>query len=131
MEDEAENAVYVTERLGEIISFSDPKVEFDAENNLHILHVNGRGMYRYTRVNAKGGLITRDNFDSVNDLQPQLFKTKDGSVLVQGGRKEDQSTRRELLSAAQALMRPAPEKPLGTTLPITPSEPSAVPPLQK
>jgi hypothetical protein len=112
VEDEAENLVYTTQRLGEIVTFTDPQTSFDSDGNLHIMYVAGKAVYRYTRVSAKGAVEAQDTFSSVNDSQPHFFTTKDGSVLVQGGRKEDASTRRELLSEAQQLIRKAPEKPL-------------------
>lgn len=126
IEDEAENAVYTTERLGEVVSFTDSKTVFDADNNLHILHVNGKGAYRYTRVDWKGNVQEKANFTSVNDSQPQLFTTRDGAVLVQGGRKEDATNQRELLSAAQTLIKKAQEQ----KLPLSQGayDPSAVQP---
>lgn len=122
VEDEALNVVYATERLGEIVSYADPLTMFDAQGNLHIIHVSGKGLYRYSRVGPKGEIQTQQAFSSDDQSRPQLVATQDGAVLVLGGRKEDASTARELLSKGQALFRKAPT-PSFPAPPISPSAP--------
>lgn len=103
VEDEKENVVYVTHPIGEIVDFTAPRTAFDEQGRLHILHVIGRGLHRYTVASPVGAILNRDEYQSVGDFSPSLVKLKDGSVNVLGARPRPPN-RRERLSEAQLLL---------------------------
>jgi hypothetical protein len=98
------NAVLANYQLGETVSYTEPQVYFDAQNRLHILHRQGNGVHRYTRLNTDGRIESQVNYAAVNESIPFLRKTAEGDILVAGGRAENQFNAREKLSESQKLL---------------------------
>ncbi len=117
----SENLVYATIGLGELVSASDPLMEFDPQGDVHILQCTALSTYLYTRASADGKVLDQRLFKAIEwQPRPQLQKLEDGSVIVYGGTPQD-TTPRERLSDSQhgdrvdgpmapgeALRRPAP-----------------------
>jgi hypothetical protein len=71
-------------RLGQIVSFGQPKAQIDKECNLHVLFANGPHSFLYTTFNPQGDLLARDTYD-YSDTRPKLQLSDAGKVFVTGG----------------------------------------------
>jgi hypothetical protein len=112
VEDTKENLVYANHKLGEVVAYNPPQSLFDASGLLHILHNQGQGTYHYVRIDPHGQIQAQMNYASFNQSTPMLRKTEDQSIMVQGGRAENEFTARERLSAAQNLLAREPVLPV-------------------
>ena len=101
VEDSAQNLVYANVLLGEIVDLEVPEILFDNAGQVHILQLAGNGVYRYTRADAAGTVVSQSVYDSINQNVPHLFRDT-GGILVNGGRQENDATRRERLSDNQS-----------------------------
>jgi hypothetical protein len=105
VEDSAQNLVYSNVLLGEIVDLEVPEILFDNAGQIHILQLAGNAVYRYTRADAAGTVVSQSVYDSINENVPHLFRDN-GGVLVNGGRQENDTTRRERLSDNQSRVTP-------------------------
>jgi len=101
VEDPAENIVYATLALGEMVSFIDPEVYFDPQGNIHVLQPYALGTYLYTRADPDGKILHQTIFKTYQTIPPRLTKLDDGNVTVIGGMAENPNTPRERLSQGQ------------------------------
>ncbi|MDE1170373.1 MAG: hypothetical protein PW734_04055 [Verrucomicrobium sp.] len=126
-EEPAQNLVYSTARLGEIVDLGKPQTAFDAEGRLHVLFLTGNAVYRYVRAGQDGAPLSQKLYDSLPENPPRLQAAADGSVLVAGGRLQTEGTRRERLSEVQGRVKSAQPtfEPLSPSL--TPSAPRGGP----
>src|SRR5258708_7371942 len=81
----AENAVYATLALGELVSFIDPDVFFDPQGDIHVLQPIAMGTYLYTRADQDGKVAHQTIFKTFRAIPPRLHKVEDGNVTVVGG----------------------------------------------
>jgi len=94
------NLVYSTIRLGEIVGFTKPEVEFDSEGKIHLLHVSTSTLHRYSRLTKDGALEYQED-RQVTDAAPALVKTEDGGVQLAGGFNIREQVKRKKLSEDQ------------------------------
>jgi hypothetical protein len=152
----SENLVYANVGLGELVSASDPIMEFDPQGDVHILQCTALSTYLYTRASADGKVLDQRLFKAIEwQPRPQLQKLEDGSVIVAGGMQQDTAPRERLsdsqhgervdgpMAPGEPLTRPAPSPgppmdagptpnppatPVDTTSPTTPApEPNSAP----
>jgi hypothetical protein len=100
VEEPQENLVYSTTRLGKLISFTSPQVELDGNRGIHIVHPVGARLYRYTRANAEGAILSQEDRES-GATQPALAVRPGGVVQFVGGIEQKQRTERPRLSELQ------------------------------
>lgn len=96
VEEPANNTVYSTVRLGTVVGYTRPQVQFDAEGNLHVLHINTAKLHRYSRISPDGQVLEQED-RSAAGTAPTLISGNDGSVEVAGGiNMSEKPTRRKL-----------------------------------
>lgn len=100
VEEPSENKVYSTFSLGEVVTYIQPETHFDTEGNLHVLHAQGQGAFRYSRISSGGKLENQSDYRSSNQSRPTLVKSE-GIVMVQGGLTTKDQPKRARLSAGQ------------------------------
>ncbi len=66
------------------MSYDNPIVQFDAENNVHVLHATAPKNYLYTVVSLDGKVMKREAYQATT-AKPQLVRTADGSIALVGG----------------------------------------------
>ncbi|HSI87327.1 MAG TPA: hypothetical protein VK970_26295, partial [Candidatus Methylacidiphilales bacterium] len=98
VEDPNANRVYANTSLGEITD-TNPQILFDDSGNIHVLHIIGSGEYRYSRLDAMGGLQNQSKYISANGVPPKLMRMQDGGVLVAGGEQDKEKERKRLSSS--------------------------------
>ncbi len=84
IEDKENGVVYCTHQLGRLLAFGEPDVEFDADNNVHILHYIAPKSFMYTSVGLDGRVLDRKQYDTVK-AKPSLRRDPAGMVQVVGG----------------------------------------------
>jgi hypothetical protein len=108
VEEPDQNLVYSTVRLGKIVAFADPAVEFDALGNIHIVQVIGSRNYRYTEADANGRILKQEDRSAVVGMTtPTVAKANDGTVQFIGGVTKKDATERVKLSETQGSQIPA------------------------
>ncbi|MDD5261640.1 MAG: hypothetical protein PHD76_07290 [Methylacidiphilales bacterium] len=104
VEDPDINTVYTTIRLGKLTAYADPVVEFDKDQNIHIVHTVGAKTSRYTMANSKGKILKQED-RTVGDTKPTLAKAADGTVQLVGGIiPQEKKVRPKLSEGQQGLM---------------------------
>ncbi|MDR1190955.1 MAG: hypothetical protein LBK60_04715 [Verrucomicrobiales bacterium] len=102
VEEPDQNLLYTTIRLGRIVTFAEPVVQFDAHGHLHIVQVVGAKTYRYTEADASGVILYQEDRAEVPRLpRPTLAKTTDGEVQFIGGLTRQALAERAKLSETQ------------------------------
>jgi len=108
VEEPNQNLVYSTVKLGRIVAFADPVVEFDALGNIHIVQVIGSRNYRYTEADANGRLLKQEDRSAVVGMMvPTVARANDGTVQFVGGFTKKDVTERVKLSETQSDLMPA------------------------
>lgn len=80
------NIVYATQRLGTVVGYTKPQVQFDGSGNLHILHVKTSQLYCYSKMGANGALFDQENRQVVGPGSvPRLVAREDGTIALAGG----------------------------------------------
>jgi len=82
--DEQEGTVYATAQIGRLLSFGDPRVEFDINNDVHILHMTSPRTFMYTYMSLNGEVLSRATYRST-ERHPRLGRNSSGMVEVRGG----------------------------------------------
>jgi hypothetical protein len=82
--DPASGIVYCTHQLGRYMSYDTPVMQFDAENNVHILHNTAPKNYLYTVVSLDGRVLKREAYQATT-AKPRLVSRSDGSIALVGG----------------------------------------------
>jgi hypothetical protein len=95
------NMVYPCRRLGPYLPLTQPVVEFDSQNHLHLLYQTAAGIHRITVVNEDGRLL-REETRQKGTEKPRLRKEESGEVVIEGGSVVLPNSLRERLSALQA-----------------------------
>ncbi|MEM6820851.1 MAG: hypothetical protein AAF558_02755 [Verrucomicrobiota bacterium] len=85
VEEPDENLVYTTTRLGSVVGFTQPQVQFDANGELHILHISASTLHRYTHASAEGAILYREDRQALPGAAPRLVEQNGGKVMVAGG----------------------------------------------
>jgi len=84
IEDKEAGLVYCTHRLGDFIAYGKPDVALDSLNNIHVLQNAAPRLFIYSKVGLNGKILDRISYQSSKE-RPQLKRTPDGDVVVQGG----------------------------------------------
>jgi len=105
--DPASGIVYCTHQLGRFMSYDNPIVQFDAENNVHILHNTAPKNYLYTVVSLDGKVLKREAYQATT-AKPQLVRTADGSIALVGGILNDPTAPKVKDTLAALSDRPVP-----------------------
>jgi hypothetical protein len=84
VEDKSTGAVFGTYSLGRAISYDEPQVQLDLQNQLHVLHCSAPRTWAYSRVGLDGQLVARSTFTETK-TRPRLRQTTQGAVAVRGG----------------------------------------------
>lgn len=79
------NTVYCTHRLGPIVSYGIPKVELDANNEVHVLQMSAPRTFVYSHIGLNGEVHQRQSYSQTTNTRPSLQRTEDGRVMVVGG----------------------------------------------
>jgi hypothetical protein len=72
----------------------------DGNRGIHIVHPVGARLYRYTRANAEGAILSQEDRES-GATQPALAVRPGGVVQFVGGIEQKQRTERPRLSELQ------------------------------
>jgi hypothetical protein len=104
VEEPDQNLVYSTVRLGRLVAFAEPAVEFDAAGNIHIVQVTGSHYYRYTAADANGRILKQEDRSAMAGAEPTVVKAKDGTVQFVGGFSKQMAAKRAKLSETQELV---------------------------
>ena len=88
VEDVETGAVYCTSPIGRLITGTDPQVEIDFNNQLHVMQVTGPKTWLYTRVGLNGELLGQNVYVSTK-TRPTLRRDKTSEVTVAGGQLQD------------------------------------------
>lgn len=84
VEDVDASLVCATNMLGRVLSGIEPEIQFDLENNLHVLQVVGPKAYLYSRIGLNGELLSQANYSTVK-YRPTLRRDAAGMITVVGG----------------------------------------------
>lgn len=96
-----QNRVFSTLPLGEVVTYLEPETKFDREGNLHILHPQGKGFFRYSRISGSGKLLNQVDYNSSNQSRPSLVSSEEGMIMVTGGFSTKDQPKRSKLSQGQ------------------------------
>jgi len=88
VEGQDDGMVYCTFPIGRILDNVEPQVEFDANDNLYILHLIGMRAYVLTKVTASGEFGGQVNY-SAPKTRPTLRRTATGGLEIIGGKREN------------------------------------------
>ena len=86
IEDEGAGMIYCTTKIGRLLSYGQPKVKFDQNNEVHVIHKTSPGMYGYYHFGLNGKLVQSGTYIKVDKSFPKLRHASDGSVVIKGGR---------------------------------------------
>jgi hypothetical protein len=95
------NMVYPCRRLGPYLPLTQPVIEFDSQNHLHLLYQTAAGVHRITVVDEDGRLL-REETRQQGTEKPRLRKEEGGEVVIEGGNVVLPNSLRERLSALQS-----------------------------
>lgn len=84
MEDRNAGIVYCTTQLGRFVAFSNPDVQLDGGNQVHILQNIAPRAFLYSQFDLNGKVVTQQAYQLEKD-RPTLVRGTDGTVTVKGG----------------------------------------------
>lgn len=84
VQDRDRGIVYCTSQLGRFLSYGDPLVLLDKENQIHILHNSAPKEYFYSHFNLDGKVQSQQAYQDWGS-RPALVQTTGGGVKVIGG----------------------------------------------
>jgi hypothetical protein len=84
VEEPANNTVYSTSRLGTVVGYTQPQVQFDSKGHLHVLHINTSNLHRYSEISPDGQILRQEDRQVAGSV-PRLVPGQDGSIDVAGG----------------------------------------------
>jgi len=85
VEDKDAGLVYTTSPLGRLVMANDPEYKLDKNNMLHVLQLVGAKTYVYSQIGLNGEWHDQLVYNVVSS-KPELKKSADGEVFVQGGK---------------------------------------------
>lgn len=74
--------VYGTRRLGPIVGFTEPRCQFDAQGNWHILHISESRVHRHSKLNPSGQLLNSADYRQWQDFAPEFVSDGAGGLNV-------------------------------------------------
>ena len=91
VEDVDEGTVYATTPLGKIFAATEPDVQIDCNNTLHVLQVAGPKLYLYSHLGLNGEMLSQEQYAS-GKARPILSRSAAGIVTVAGGEVQQPDT---------------------------------------
>lgn len=88
IEDPQAGRIYCTHQLGKFLSFGNPNVMLDRQNQIHILQNSAPKVFFYSKIGLNGEVLDRKSYNELS-TRPALRRGSDGSVLVVGGQPYD------------------------------------------
>lgn len=88
VQDKDDGSTYCTFPLGRLLDGVPPQAEFDNQNNLYVLQLNGNRAYVLTKITPNGQFAGQTNY-AAPKTRPTLRKTSDGALQIVGGRREN------------------------------------------
>ena len=92
MRDSDSGVVHATYPIGDYMSLRPPTHAIDTKNQLHVLHMSGPQMYRYTVINIDGDPVQQATYYEKGTDRPRLDVNAYGNVAVVGGMTEAEAT---------------------------------------
>lgn len=84
IQDPDRGRVFCTHRLGKFLTYREPEVEIDANNQIHILHLHAPKSYTYSHIGLNGEILERKSF-VMGATAPKLTREAGGKIAVTGG----------------------------------------------
>jgi hypothetical protein len=84
IEDPDRGRIFCTHRLGKFLSYKEPEVELDANNQVHVLHMHAPKSFTYSHIGLNGEILERKPFIQ-GTTAPKLTRDAKGAVTVTGG----------------------------------------------
>lgn len=103
----------MTYQLGPLTLAREPMFALDKQNNMHVLFMSSPDQSLYYIIGPDGKPKSQQYFRDENGSHPQLFRTRDSSVVASGGRQFDPKQDRADAAAAAARVRSVSERPPG------------------
>ncbi len=88
IEDPQAGVIYCTHKLGRFLTFGNPNVMLDRQNQVHILQNAAPKAFVYSKIGLNGEVLDRKSYNEFS-TRPALRRGSDGSVLVVGGQAYD------------------------------------------
>ncbi len=82
--------VYKTYPLGDYMNLRPPTYSIDQKNQLHVLHMSGPQLYKYTVINIVGDPIIQSSYYEKDGNRPELKTSSYGDVSIVGGFTEEE-----------------------------------------
>lgn len=92
LKDSDSGRVFTTYPIGDYMSVRQPQYTIDGQNRLHVLHMTGPKVYKYTVIGIDGDPISQKNYHEKGTNRPQLKTTDFGEVAVIGGLTEEEAS---------------------------------------
>ncbi len=87
VEDKDGSSVYATYPLAHLLTSTEPQIQLDAQNRLHVLQLVGPKTYTYSRIGVNGEWLGQTTYSELK-TRPNLRHLANGDVAVAGGKIE-------------------------------------------
>lgn len=87
IEDKDQGLIFATHRLGTMVSYSEPRVEIDGNNQVHVLHNAMPTIWMHSHIGLRGEVLKRDQY--LEDKKKPILSASNGAVAVVGARQFD------------------------------------------
>ena len=67
-----------------MVSFSEPRVQLDGSNNMHLIYQSGRVACLYLMITPDGDILRRETYEYAGS-RPRLTADETGKITVVGG----------------------------------------------
>lgn len=88
IEDKDAGIIYCTHQLGRFLTFGNPNILLDQQNQIHILQNAAPKAFIYSKIGLNGEVLDRKSYNEFS-TRPALRRGSDGSVVVVGGQAYD------------------------------------------
>ncbi len=103
VEEPEQRLVYATRRLGTIVGFTEPRIQFDERGHWHVMHISEARVHHHTEMNASGNLVSSADYRQWQDFAPEFVADGSGGLKVAKAINLNQGKReRPKLSADQS-----------------------------
>jgi hypothetical protein len=82
--DEADKKIIKVFPIGPMVSFSEPRVQLDGSNNMHLIYQSGRVACLYVMITPDGEILRRETYDYTGS-RPRLAADESGNIKIVGG----------------------------------------------
>lgn len=81
------NSIYATYPLARLLVSTEPQIQLDQQNRLHVLQLIGPKTYTYSRIGVNGEWLGQTTYNELK-TRPTLRKLPSGEIAVVGGKVE-------------------------------------------